>query len=341
MPVILSILLALPATLLALIVLGICYQYIGAWIDTRTYPPQGTLVDVGGYRLHITSMGEGTPTVVLDSGLGHTSLVWSLVQPEVATFTRVCSYDRAGYGWSDAGPVPRTSQQIVKELHTVLHTANIPGPYVLVGHSFGGLNMYVYAIEYPEEVAGLVLIDAVSKDVQTGNAEEFHWFIVINRIKFRLQAFINRLGLFRLFILLRGPYAAMTFVQQLPETAQRPLLSSFMRQTFQAAALESISMQEGVRLVNATKREGTPLTIPLTVIAHGIPDMFSGRMSEREVQIAEHHWQKLQAALATLSTQGTFIVAEKSGHKVHIDQPELVIDAIRRICEHITPNTRI
>lgn len=330
-----AIFLSLIAIAILLILFGMSYQRIGSLLDERTYPPQGTLVDVGGYTLHLISMGEGSPTVVLDSGLGHTSLIWSLVQPEVATFSRVCSYDRAGYGWSDPGPLPRTSQQIIKELHTLLAQAHIPGPYVLVGHSFGGLNMYLYAVQYPEEVAGLVLIDAVSKNIQMHNAEEFQWFVVINRIKFRLQALITYLGLFRLFILLRGPYAAMTFIKQLPEAAQRPILSGFMRRTFKAASLESISMQEGIKLVNATQAEETPLTIPLVAIAHGIPDMFTGRMSEREMKEAERRWQALQAELATLSNQGTLIIAEKSGHKVHIDQPEVVVEAIRLLCEQI------
>src|SRR5437763_9389381 len=150
-------------TLVGLLLLGLSYQALASAVDASHYPPPGKLVDIGGYRLHINCTGTGSPTVILDAGLGGTSLDWSKVQPAVAHFTRVCSYDRAGYGWSDTGPGPRTSQQIVKELHLLLVHAQINGPYVLVGHSVGGLNMRLYAYRYPQEVAGMVLLDSTSE----------------------------------------------------------------------------------------------------------------------------------------------------------------------------------
>src|SRR5215210_6974824 len=123
------------------------------------------MVDVGYYSLHLYCTGEGgAPTVVMDSGLGGTVLDWQLVQPEVAKFMRVCTYDRAGMGWSDPGAQPRTSQQIVKELHTLLGNAGVQGPYVLVGHSLGGTNMQVYDNQYSDEVAGIVLVDSALED---------------------------------------------------------------------------------------------------------------------------------------------------------------------------------
>ena len=120
-------------------------------------------MNIGGYRLHINCTGTGSPTVILDAGLGGTSLDWSKIQPEVARFTRVCSYDRAGYGWSESGAGPRTSQQIVQELHLLLVHAQVNGPYLLVGHSVGGLNMRLYAYRYPGEVAGMVLLDSTNE----------------------------------------------------------------------------------------------------------------------------------------------------------------------------------
>ena len=125
-------------SLVVLVVLvGIAYQAIGSTRDNRRFPPPGQMVDVGGYCLHIHSMGEGSPTVVLESALGGSSLSWVLVRFDVAKFTCACSYDRAGIGWSDADPMPRTAQRIVNELHTLLTNARTKGPYVLVGHSFG------------------------------------------------------------------------------------------------------------------------------------------------------------------------------------------------------------
>src|SRR5437588_5210224 len=150
-------------TLVGLLLLGLSYQALASAVDASHYPPPGKLVDIGGYRLHINCTGTGSPTVILDAGLGETSLDWSKVQPAVARFTRVCSYDRAGYGWSDTGPGPRTSQQIVQELHLLLMHAQISGPYLLVGHSLGGLNMRLYAYRYPAEVAGMVLLDSTNE----------------------------------------------------------------------------------------------------------------------------------------------------------------------------------
>lgn len=131
--------------------------------ETRE-PPPGKLVDIGGYRLHINCMGKESPTVILEAGLACDSGSWLTVPSEIAKVARVCSYDRAGLGWSDPGPKPRTSQQMVNELHTLLAKAEIQSPYVLVGHSFGGYHIRLYASHYPDEVVGMVLVDANHHD---------------------------------------------------------------------------------------------------------------------------------------------------------------------------------
>jgi pimeloyl-ACP methyl ester carboxylesterase len=146
--------------LLALAVIGVIYQAIGTEIYRRIYPPPGKLVDVDGHSLHINCVGEGSPTVILESGSGANSTAWANIQPEVSDTTRVCAYDRAGSGWSEPGPGPGDPQQIAGELHTLLGNAGIEGPYVLVGHSFGGLYVLMYADLYPNEVEGMVLVDS-------------------------------------------------------------------------------------------------------------------------------------------------------------------------------------
>jgi hypothetical protein len=117
---------------------GMAYQAVGTAMDRRAYPPPGRLVDVGGYQLHIYCVGEGSPTVILDHVGAANAVQWGLVQPDIAKTTRVCAYDRAGFGWSDTGPLPRDAQQNARELQTLLMNADIPPPYVLVGHAFGG-----------------------------------------------------------------------------------------------------------------------------------------------------------------------------------------------------------
>ena len=138
-PDILELLVGLVVLVPLLVLAGLILQVIGSARDARRFPPRGQLVDVGGHRLHIYCMGRGTPAVVMDSGFPGSSLSWTLVQPEVARFTHACSYDRAGLGWSDAGPMPRSSRQIVEELRALLLNARVEGPFVLVGHSFGKL----------------------------------------------------------------------------------------------------------------------------------------------------------------------------------------------------------
>jgi pimeloyl-ACP methyl ester carboxylesterase len=159
---------------LALIVIlalaGATYQVIATANDQRTYAPPGQLVDVGGYRLHLHCIGTakpGSPTVILEAGAGMASPSWAWVQSAVGATTRVCAYDRAGYGWSDLGPTPRDAQQVTHELHTLLKRAAIASPYVLVGHSVGGMYVRVYTAQYPDEVAGLVLVDSSHPDQLT------------------------------------------------------------------------------------------------------------------------------------------------------------------------------
>ena len=159
-------LLGLVVVFLALAVAGATYQAIATERAERAYPPPGEMVDVGGHSLHINCAGQGGPTVLLDAGSGGFSAQWVRVQREVSGTTRVCAYDRAGMGWSEMGPEPRDARQITGELHTLLKGANIEGPYVLVGHSFGGLYVRTYAARYPEEVAGVALIDSSTEPDQ-------------------------------------------------------------------------------------------------------------------------------------------------------------------------------
>lgn len=178
---------------------GAIYQLITSAIDRRAYPPPGQLVDVGGYRLHLFCTGiqiGGSPTVVLDASFPGTVSTWAWVQPDVARATRVCAYDRAGLGWSDRGLEPRDAVHHAQELHTLLQNAGIPGPYVLVGHSLGGLSVRLYADRYPDEVAGMVLIEGTNPDTwqRLGKPEG----VGVDPNQLAVAPFLARLGVFRL-----------------------------------------------------------------------------------------------------------------------------------------------
>src|SRR5260370_12095344 len=136
------------------------------------YARPGKLVSVNGFRLNLYCMGSGSPTVVFDSGWGDWAPAWSKVQPQITKWTRACSYDRAGTGFSDPGPMPRTSVRIAKELHTALHNAGIAGPYILVGSAFGGDNVRTFANLYMREVAGLVMVEADPDDLLPKQMQE-------------------------------------------------------------------------------------------------------------------------------------------------------------------------
>lgn len=166
---------------------GTVYQARATSRDMGAQPPPGKLVDVGGYRLHIWCTGSGSPTVVLDTGLGGTASDWGSVQPAVANFTRVCSYDRAGMGYSDSGPRPRTSQQIVRELAALLDVSGIRERIILVGASIGGWNVRLFASTHEDRVAGLVLVDARHEEqgerlAAAGVSENPPWIAWIARI---------------------------------------------------------------------------------------------------------------------------------------------------------------
>jgi pimeloyl-ACP methyl ester carboxylesterase len=156
--------LAILAFIMAGALAGAVFQLLAQRADTKKFSPPGMMVSVGDHHLHIVCMGTGGPAVILDAALGASHLSWSLVQPEVAKFAQVCAYDRAGCGWSEPGPCPRTIGRAVEELHMLLKNAELNPPFVLVGHSIGGLNVRLFAFRYPDEVAGLILVDPAHED---------------------------------------------------------------------------------------------------------------------------------------------------------------------------------
>jgi len=181
------------------VLLGMIFQLWGTRRDRKVHPPPGRLIDIGTHRLHLyeTGSGQGGPTIVLESGLMSTNLSWTELQRDLEQSFRVVSYDRAGLGWSDLGPMPRTAERIVEELHQLLEKANIPTPYVLVGHSFGGLTMQLFAARYPQTVAGMVLVDAVAPVEWNPPSEQDRKLSGIGAKVCRRSAVLARLGILR------------------------------------------------------------------------------------------------------------------------------------------------
>jgi pimeloyl-ACP methyl ester carboxylesterase len=306
------ILLVFALLLVCLSLTGFLYQSIASAHDASSYPAPGKLIDVGGYRLHLSCTGTarlGSPTVILEAGSGNSSLAWSKVQPGVASFTRVCSYDRAGYGWSDTGPLPSTAGRMVTELHTLLARAGVAGPYVLVGHSYGGLIMQLYTYTYPQQVAGLVLVESM-------HADQFRYPDLHFGAPPSICQALASLGIVRLFGL-----AAPGYVAEFPLAAQPAAKAQFNQTRFcQTASDEYAGLEESFAQVRAAQH---PLGhLPLVVLTHGHP--YLGSQGERD-------WQALQRDLASLSSDSRSIIATRSEHYIQLEQPDLVIAAIKQV----------
>jgi pimeloyl-ACP methyl ester carboxylesterase len=292
---------------------GFLYQSIASAVDASSYPAPGRLIDVGGYRLHLYCSGTarpGSPTVILDEGLGATSLGWSKVQPGVTSFTRVCSYDRAGYGWSDTGPLPRTAGRMVTELHTLLARAGVAGPYVLVGHSDGGLTMQLYIYTYPQQVAGLVLVESAHED-------QFRYpeLRATGAGLLPICEALSPFGIARLLGFWNGSVA------EYPPTAQPAAKAQFYQTRFcQTVSDEYAAFEASSAQVRAARH---PLGyLPLVVLTRGIPA--ADPQGERD-------WQALQRDLASLSSDSVHIIATHSRHNIQLEQPDLVIAAIKQV----------
>lgn len=285
---------------------GALYEAIASRADAAAYPAPGRLVDVGGHRMHLDCEGSGKPVVILDAGLGGSSPVWSLVQPKLAQSTEVCSFDRAGMGWSEPGPLPRTPSRNAAELHQLLDAAGVEGPYILVGHSLAGKNDRLFAAAYPEEVAGLVLVDARSEQLDIDATEEqVAGFRSALELQATLYTIARRLGLVRLLgaTLAGSPHLAPEASLQLAlfETAPDAI----------AATMDEGSERGHDDAMLAASSLGD---LPLVVIAA------SDSMADTP------GWPAAQERLAALSSRGRLVVADSS-HAIQLDQPDVVIDA--------------
>lgn len=304
--------------IMGLALTGAIYESMAEAADAKAYPPPGQLVDVGGHRLHINCTGTGSPTVVIDAGLGDWSTTWGFVQEEVAKTTRVCTFDRAGLGWSDAGPLPRDAARFTKELHILLQNANIPGPYVMVGHSLGGLGVRVFVHDYASEVAGVVLIDSMNPRQVTQSPNAVQSQSNSQSQPFSWKALLARFGLARLLVKLPGLAPGMPPARE----AYYPL---YIRPgSFQTEANEFGGVQASAAQAAAVQTFGD---LPLIVLT-----------AKLNYQLAD--WQELQAELPQLSSNSQHLFAENSGHNIQIEEPEAAIAAIVKMVELVRQSTQ-
>src|SRR5690349_1818926 len=315
-------------------ILGLIEQAIFASLSRRRYPAPGRLIDVAGYQMHINCMGNGTPTVIMESGLGGYSLDWTLVQPEVAKFTRVCAYDRAGLGWSHARPEARTSNEIASELSSLLVAAGITGPYIVVAHSIGGYHARVFASQHRAQIAGVVLVDSShpeqetrSPEIRAFNAQE-RGLIRVGRVAmiFGLPRWLGKCG--------KG---SSSLFPQLETVHAMSVARECRPDAFRAVEAEWDSTNESSKEV---ARSGTLDDIPLIVLSHdpeaalgpGVPSP-----SDLRVEIL---WTQMQKELAQLSSRGTQIIAKDSAHYIQSDRPDVVVHAIHKVLDEAEGTSR-
>jgi len=322
--------------LLVIIVVGMIYQFFGSMRGGRMWPPPGRMIRVDAHRLHMTCDGRGSPLVLFESGIAASSLSWTRVLPQVATFTRACAYDRAGLGWSEASGGARTLIQILADLRAVLISGG-KGPYVLVGHSFGAFLVCAYASQHPEEIAGVVLLDPPSEWQQLSREQAYLLWGGIQLS--RLGSILARLGIVRAclaclsggapgvprtFVKIFGPRAAHTLtrlvgeVQKLPPEVHSIVQELWCRpKCFHAMASHLAALMETAGFVAGI----TSLPdVPLVIISGG---------DQPSTTVVQHR------RLAGLSPQGRHVVAIGSGHWIQFDDPDLVVAAIRDIVDHV------
>ena len=270
------------------------YQRLGEANDLRRFPAPGRLVDIGDRRIHLVQHGEGHPAVVIETGTRALATSWRAVVDAVGAFTTVVAYDRAGYGWSDGGRWPRTGERIAAELRAALTAAGIPGPYVLVGHSSGGLYVRTFAARYPDVVSGVVLVDASHESTfERPTVAEMRTVL------------------------------SMTTASRSVSRAKRMLAGRNdiegalrLRSSFRWALLgESLALHRTARELAAAS---PPRSMPTAVVTAGSGD---------------REWLELQRDLAAQSAHSTHVIADGSGHFVHLDRPEVVVDAIRHVVD--------
>lgn len=288
-------------------------------IEARAHPAPGALVDLGTHTMHYVVRGNTGPTVLFDAGLPGTHHDWAGIQAALAPYAHTVAIDRAGYGWSTRGPRPRTASVIAGELRRLLDVAGIEGPYVLVGHSFGGITMRAFAQHHPRDVAALVLVDPTHEDHREAFPASYRALERRTAAQLRLGALLAPLGLPRLLGIGLLP----------PGRDTGPV--RYRSDGFATARDEYASVQQSLDDVRGVSLGD----LPLRVVMRGLPHPPIAGMTPGEMAALDEAWQALQRDLLRLSTDAALVVADDAGHFVHRDRPALLIDVLRTVIRRI------
>lgn len=314
-----KVLLTILGSIWLLPVVGAANQILGRRMDAHRSPEPGRLVDIAGYRLKINCAGSGSPTVVLESGLGDLLSEWRPVQVRISSFTRVCSYDRAGYGESDAGPLPRTSLPISRELHALLQKAGERPPYILVGHSFGGYNVRVFDGKFPNEVVGMVLVDSPQEDQYELLPLAWKHFGVelLSRWQGQAEWMPPQITL---------GIARLRFRKALGTDAYLILQSQYLK----ARASELKEIQTSAEQARVSGTLGDKPLVVLTAVQQD--EALRSALSPEDFTRFQQLWVRtLQPRLLQLSTRGKQVIMSDVGHNIPTQRPEAIVDAVRQI----------
>ena len=320
------------------LLVGVTYQQVGERRDSQLYPRPGKFINLGTHRLHFLEEGRGSPTIILEAGLMSTNLSWTEIRRKLAQSYRVVTYDRAGLGWSDIGPMPRTAERIVDELHALLNLAAIPPPYVLVGHSFGGLTMPLFAARYPEKTAGMVLVDPVVPAEWNPPSEQDLKRATIGSIVCRRAALLCRAGVIR-------------FVAFLLNSRAKKVASHMVRLISRGTPADSGSVSSPWfwNLPPDERRMASVFWVQEKFCNTIVSQLENLPQSARRLAELDNLCDKPVIILSAKSTpptrreqhiiitqrlpQGGHLMADKSTHWIMQDQPELVIGAIHAVAQ--------
>jgi pimeloyl-ACP methyl ester carboxylesterase len=297
-------------------------------------PPPGKLVDIGGFRMHLNSQGTGKPAVLLEGDLCASSLAWSLIQPEIAGFTRVYSYDRAGLGWSDPSLRPRTSTVIADELFRLLSHAANPAPFILVGANMGGIHVRTFADRYPDLVAGMVLVDSLHDGYWRRIPEEAYQVVK------RTQA--EQLTDYQALSALPHAKILKTLKSRLPKGYKSPypptiraLADDRCRPETQAGAVREL---HAVEIISTMTRDASFYlgNKPLVVLTAGVAEADPNLSEEDNAQV-ERVWHMLQTDMLNFSANSRQVIVDCRRQCILTDQPGAVVEAVRSVVEAVRP----